>query len=66
MMPVRYQGKLVGFVGATQYGLAPELSRRPAEDIDRRRVTAVCESALEMRRLTGCAPGRLPHERPHD
>jgi hypothetical protein len=66
MMLVRYQGRLVGFVGATQYGLTSELERRPAYDVDRRRVIAVCEWALEMRRHTGCEPGRLPHERRGD
>jgi hypothetical protein len=63
MMLVRYQGRVVGFVGATQYGLTPELASRPADDLDRRRVTAVCEWALDVRRATGCEPGRLPHDR---
>ena len=36
MMLVRYQGQVAGFVGATRYGLAPELAARPADDVDRR------------------------------
>jgi hypothetical protein len=43
MMLVRYQGQVAGFVGATRYGLAPELAARPVDDVDRRRVTTVCE-----------------------
>ena len=65
-MLVRYQGNVVGFVGATEFGLVPGLRRRAADDVDRRRVTAVCEWALEMRRQTGYEPGRLPHERNRD
>jgi len=61
-MLVRYQGRIAGFVGATRYELAPDLLRRPAADVDRRRVMAVCEWALEVRRLTGREPGRLPHD----
>ena len=64
MMLVRYQGQVAGFVGATRYGLAPELAARPVDDVDRRRVTAVCEWALEVRRISGCEPGRLPGDRP--
>jgi hypothetical protein len=63
MMLVRYQGRVVGFVGATRYGLAPELDSRPVDDVDLRRVTAVCQWALEVRRATGCEPGRLPQDR---
>jgi hypothetical protein len=65
-MFIRYQGQFVGFVGVSQFGLMPELARRPAKDVDRRRVTAVCEWALEVRLVTGCEPGRLPHERHRD
>ena len=64
MMLVRYQGQVAGFVGATRYGLAPELAARPVDDVDRRRVTAVCEWALEVRRISGREPGRLPGDRP--
>jgi hypothetical protein len=63
MMMVKYQGRVVGFVGATRYALAPELQARGPDDVDRRRVTAVCKWALEVRRATGCEPGRLPHDR---
>jgi hypothetical protein len=63
MMLIRYQGRLVGFVGVTRFDLVPELELRAVDDVDRRRVTAVCEWALSVRRLTGCEPGRLPHER---
>jgi hypothetical protein len=62
MMLVRYQGKVAGFVGATRYGLAPELEARHAGDVDRRRVQMVCEWALLVRELTGCEPGRLPRD----
>ena len=61
-MLVRYQGRIAGFIGATRYELAPDLLWRPAANIDRRRITAVCEWALEVRRLTGREPGRLPHD----
>ena len=61
-MLVRYPGRIARFVGSTPYELAPDLLRRPAGDIDRRRVTAVCEWGLEVRRLTGREPGRLPHD----
>jgi len=64
MMLVRYQGQAVGFVGATRYGLTPRLAARPIDDVDRRRVTALCEWALEVRRATGCEPGRLPSDQP--
>ena len=64
MMLVRYQGQVAGFVGATRYGLAPELAARSVDDVDRRRVTTVCEWALEVRRISGCEPGRLPGDRP--
>ena len=63
-MLVRYQGQVAGFVGATRYGLAPELAARPKDDVDRRRVTTVCAWALEVRRLSGREPGRLPGDRP--
>ena len=63
-MLVRYQGQVAGFVGATRYGLAPELAARPVDDVDRQRVTAVCEWALEVRRISGREPGRLPGDRP--
>jgi hypothetical protein len=66
MMAVHYRGEPVVFIGATQYGLVAELVHLPSDDVDRRRVTAVCEWALEMRRHTGCEPGRLPHERRGD
>ena len=62
-MLIRYQGEVVGVVGATRYGLAPTLHGRAWPDVDRRRVTAVCEWALEVRRATGCEPGRLPGDR---
>ena len=62
MMLVRYQGKVAGFVGATRYGLSPELEARHAGDVDRRRVQAVCEWALLVRELTGYEPGRLPQD----
>jgi hypothetical protein len=64
VMLVRYQGQVAGFVGATRYGLSPELAARPEDDVDRRRVVAVCEWALEVRRISGCEPGRLPGDRP--
>ena len=60
-MLIRYQGEVVGVVGATRYGLAPDSDGSPwPDDVDRRRVVAVCEWALEVRRATGCEPGRLP------
>jgi hypothetical protein len=62
MMLVRYQGQVAGFVGATRYGLTPELEARDAGDIDRRRVQIVCEWALLVRELTGHEPGRLPED----
>lgn len=55
-MLVRYQGRVAGFVGATRYGLAPELEARDFDDIDRRRVQVVCEWALLVRELTGREP----------
>ena len=64
VMLVRYQGQVAGFVGATRYGLAPELAARAEDDVDRRRVMAVCEWALEVRRISGREPGRLPGDRP--
>ena len=64
MMLVRYQGQVAGFVGATRYGLSPELKARDADDIDRRRVQAVCDWALLVRELTGREPGRLPRDQP--
>ena len=64
MMLIRYQGVLVGFMGATQYGLTPELTAHRPDDVDLQRVRAVCEWALEVRRLTGREPGRLPGDRP--
>jgi len=64
MMLVCYQSQVAGFVGATRYGLSPELEHRNQSDVDRRRVSAVCEWALEVRRLTGAEPGRLPGEPP--
>jgi hypothetical protein len=36
MMMVKYQGRVVGFVGATRYALAPELQARGPDDVDRR------------------------------
>ena len=64
VMLVRYQGQIAGFVGATRYGLSPELAARPEDDGDRRRVVAVCEWALELRRISGREPGRPPGDRP--
>jgi hypothetical protein len=61
-MLVRYHGEVVGVVGATRYGLAPTLHGRRWPEVDERRVVAVCEWALEVRRSTGCEPGRLPGE----
>lgn len=61
-MLVRYQGDVVGVVGATRYGLAPSLHGRAWRDVDRRRVIAVCEWALAVRDATGSEPGRLPGE----
>jgi len=63
MMLVRYHGKLAGFIGATRYGLSPELADRDPSDVDRRRVSTVCEWALEYRRLYGREPGRRPQQR---
>jgi hypothetical protein len=62
MMLVRYQGQVAGFIGATRYGLSPELADRDPSDLDRRRVSAVCEWALQHRRLYGHEPGRHPHQ----
>jgi hypothetical protein len=62
-MLVRYQGRVVGFVGATRYELVPEFECRPSTDIHWRRLVAVCEWALEARRVTGSEPGRLPQDR---
>lgn len=62
VMLVRYQGQVAGFVGATRYGLSPQLKDRELTDVDRRRVNAVCEWALEVRRLAGAEPGRLPQD----
>ena len=59
-MLVRYHGEVVGVVGATRYGLAPTLDGRQWPEVDQRRVVAVCEWALEVRRATGREPGRLP------
>jgi hypothetical protein len=60
-MLVRYQGRIVGLIGATRFCLAPDLQR----GVDRQRVTAVCQWALEMRHQTGYEPGRLPSDLPH-
>jgi hypothetical protein len=65
-MLIRYQGRVVGFVGATRYELVPAFERRAPADIHRRRLVAVCEWALEVRRVTGCEPGRLPHDHQGD
>ena len=62
-MLIRYQGEVVGVVGATRYGLAPTLHGRAWRDVDHRRVSAVCEWALEVRQVTGREPGRLPGDR---
>ena len=59
-MLLRYQGQVVGFIGAPRYDLVRELAGRSVDDVDRRRVAAVCDWALELRRSTGCEPGRLP------
>ena len=59
-MLVRYHGEVVGVVGATRYGLAPTLGGRPWPEVDQRRVAAICDWALEVRRATGREPGRLP------
>jgi hypothetical protein len=65
MMLVRYQGQMVGMVGATRYSLTEEFTAgRRADDADVRRVVEVCEWALSVRRVTGCEPGRLPGDRP--
>jgi hypothetical protein len=53
MMLVRYQGRVVGFVGATCYSVIG-LDR----EVDRRRVAAVCRIALEVRAQTGHEIGR--------
>jgi hypothetical protein len=66
MMLVRYQGQVAGFVGATRYTLAAHRAGRPATDVDRRRMQAVREWALEVRRLTGSEPGRRLREHPRD
>jgi hypothetical protein len=39
-----------------QYTVVSDISRRPTDDVDRRRVTAVCEWASDVRRHTGCEP----------
>ena len=59
-MLIHYQGEVVGVVGATRFGLAPTLHGRQWPEVDERRVVAVCEWALEVRRATGREPGRLP------
>ena len=59
-MLIRYQGEIVGVVGATRYGLAPTLHGRGWRAVDHRRVSAVCAWALEVRQTIGCEPGRLP------
>jgi hypothetical protein len=56
MMLVRYQGNTVGFLGATRYTIC----HGPLDEGDCRRVSAVCEIALEIRALTGYEIGRLP------
>ena len=63
MMLVRYQDRVAGFVGASVYYLAPHLENLPPEDIDRRRVEALCQWALVVLALTGKEPGRLPQDR---
>ncbi len=62
-MLIRYQGEVVGVVGATRYGLAPTLHGRAWPEAVQRRVSAVCEWALEVRHLTGREPGQLPGDR---
>ncbi len=64
MMLVRYQDRVAGFVGASVYYLAPHLESLPPEDLDRRRVEALCQWALVVRALTGKEPGQLPQDRP--
>jgi hypothetical protein len=64
MMLVRYQGQMVGMVGAVRYGLTEEFIAGSLDDADVRRVREVCEWALSVRRVTGCEPGRLPGDHP--
>lgn len=64
MMLVRYQQQIAAFVDATRYELSPELSARRAGDVDRRRVELMCQWALQVRRLSGREPGRLPQDDP--
>jgi hypothetical protein len=59
MMLVRDQGKAVGFLGATRYTICHGL----LDEDGCRRVSAVCEIALEIRALTGHEIGRLPADR---
>ena len=61
-MLVRYQGKAIGFLGATRYTICCGLLGKG----ECRRVSAVCEIALEIRALTGHEIGRLPADRPSE
>jgi hypothetical protein len=62
MMLVRYQGQPVGFVGVSRYTICHGL----LDEGGCRRVTAVCEIALEIRELTGYEIGRLPADQSSD
>ncbi len=64
MLLVRYQDRVAGFVGSSVYYLAPHLETLPPQDIDRRRVEALCQWALVVLALTGTEPGRLPKDPP--
>ena len=61
-MLVRYQGQAVGFLGASRYSICEGM----LDEDGHRRVSAVCEIALEIRALTGYEVGRLPADRPSE
>jgi hypothetical protein len=61
-MLIRYQGKPVGFLGASRYTICHGM----LDEAGCRRVSAVCEIALEIRALTGYEIGRLPADRPSE
>ena len=63
MMLIRYQGQVIGFVGLSEYFLVPEIENRPPWNSDRRRVRAVCDWAVQFRRVTGHEPGRIGDRR---